>query len=300
VLVPAEEDATPVEHALGIRRLVGQIANVLYGEEGRRVLAAPVAQLGPLELAVRSWAVYYAAPTLAGIDEGLRLADIALASDPNSVVALNSKAFLLGNRYDEDAHPDHERYARDLDALSARAVALDPRDVYAWMNRRTALMHAGRWPAALEAVDRAVELDGGSPGTLLEKADLLSYLGRPEAALELLAAEPLRSRHDAVAWAIACHSRLLLGQVADAVGACQKALGGDPSMWYVHLYLAAAQARAGRLDEARASLAVVDRMSPGYTLERLRNHRRYAQPDYRRLAEATYYAGLREAGMPER
>jgi hypothetical protein len=68
----------------------------------------------------------------------------------------------------------------------------------------------------------------------------------------------------------------------------------------VHLYLAAAQAHLGNLERARSSLQVVDQMSPGHTIARLRYFRPWSNPQYRQLAEDTYYAGLRKAGMPER
>ena len=76
--------------------------------------------------------------------------------------------------------------------------------------------------------------------------------------------------------------------------------GGDPHTWSVHLYLAAVQAHLGNLERPRSSLQVVNRMSPGHTIARLRSYRTWSNPEYRRLAEDTYYAGLREAGMPER
>ena len=68
----------------------------------------------------------------------------------------------------------------------------------------------------------------------------------------------------------------------------------------MHLYLAAAHAQLGHLESARASLQVVERMSPGHTIARLRNYRQWSNPEYQRLAEGTYYAGLRKAGLPER
>ena len=99
---------------------------------------------------------------------------------------------------------------------------------------------------------------------------------------------------------VTCHARLLLGQHDLAAAACDKAAGGDPNAWSVHLYLAAAQANLGNLEQARSSLQVVDRMSPGHTIARLRNYRHWSNPEYQRLAEDTYYAGLKKAGMPER
>ena len=73
-----------------------------------------------------------------------------------------------------------------------------------------------------------------------------------------------------------------------------------PGQWVVHLLLAAAYADAGELDKAAAERRTVDRIAPGYTIERLRAYRYSENPDYLRLVEAQWYAGLRKAGVPER
>ena len=139
--------------------------------------------------------------------------------------------------------------------------------------------------------------------SLLEKAGIWLQLGRPTEALDMLSREPLRSSTQSLrSWSqtLTCHARLLLDDPGAAIEACEKAVGGDPRIWSVHLYLAAAHAQMGHMEQARASLKVVDRMSPGHTIARLRNYRQWSHPDYKRLAEGTYYAGLRKAGLSER
>lgn len=282
--------------------LVDEIASNLMGHEIRRVASLPIEALTPEELWLRGSAIYEAKPTLKGIDEAMVLADRALQLNPQLVPALNLKAFLLLNRYDEDVAPDHDRYARDLDALTARMLAIDLRDLYSWDLRVYALMHAQRWASATEAAETMFQLEGPTEFSVVEKAGFLVQLGRPTEALELLAGNLPTSSKALPTWGllVTCHARLLMGQYSLAAGACERAAGGNPLAWSVHLYLAAAQAQLGNLERARSSLQVVDRMSPGHTIARLRNYRHWSNPEYRRLAEDTYYAGLRKAGMPER
>ena len=69
-----------------------------------------------------------------------------------------------------------------------------------------------------------------------------------------------------------------------------------------HAYLAAALALKGENDRATAELAETRRLSPDdmySTITRLREVRYWGVPKIRALYEATYFAGLRKAGMPE-
>ena len=298
---PPRGSAAPAPIAT-LRVLVEVIASAVLGHEIRRIASLPTDALTSEELWLRGSATYDAKPTLKGIDEAMVLADRALQLNPHSVPALNLKAFLTINRYDEEVAPDHDRYARDLDALTARMLSIDSRDLYSWDLRVHALMHAQRWASAAEAAETMFQLEGPTAFSVVEKAGFLVQLGRPEEALELLAGNVPTASKALPTWGmlVTCHARLLMGQHSLAAGACEKAAGGDPHAWSVHLYLAAAQAHLGNLERARSSLQVVDRMSPGHTIARLRNYRTWSNPEYRRLAEDTYYAGLREAGMPER
>jgi hypothetical protein len=126
--------ATGAERRAAGRALGTQVLTLVMSSEQRRVLAAPIEQLSAPELSVRALAVFDRDSTLAGIDRALPLTGRALQLDPNPFIALNTKAYLLLNRYDEEATPDHDRYARELDALSSRELAIDPRDPLAWRN----------------------------------------------------------------------------------------------------------------------------------------------------------------------
>jgi len=66
--------------------------------------------------------------------------------------------------------------------------------------------------------------------------------------------------------------------------------------------LAAAYGLAGQTERAAAELAEARRLSPDdrySSLARLRTVSSYGPPTIRDLREATFFAGLRKAGMPE-
>jgi adenylate cyclase len=285
------------DKALGTRELVRQIASTVFSAETLRVLSSSISELTPNELALRSDAVYEAKPTLQGIDEALVLVDRALAFDANSVWALLTKANLLLQRYDEEPSPDHERYARELESLTAHAVALDPRSPFVWSMRAYAVMHDGRWTSAIEAIDKMMQIDPDLAICTETKAEVWVVLGRPAEALKLLETNPLRHTDTHF---VACHAQALLGHFREAIEMCEKSVGTSPMLWSAHLYLAAAHASLGETERAHASLKVVNRMSPGHTIARLRAYRNRSHPEYQRLAEAHYYPGLKKAGMAER
>ena len=256
-----------------VRVLVEEVASTVMSHETRRVTSLPIQALTSEELCLRGSAIFDSKPTLKGIDEAMVLADRALELNPQSVPALNLKAFLLINRYDEEVAPDHDQYARDLDALTAKMLTIDTRDLYSWNLRAHVLMHVQRWASAAEAADTMFQLEGPTAFSVVEKAGFLVQLGRPAEALELLAGNVPTGSKSLRTWdmLVTCHARLLMGQYSLAAGACEKAAGGDPMAWSVHLYLAAAQGQLGNLERARSSLQVVDRMSPGHTIGFCRN-----------------------------
>ena len=130
---------------------------------------------------------------------------------------------------------------------------------------------------------------------------MLIYLGQPEAAVpyfkKLLQVDP-RSPHIFYRyfWAGYCH--LLLHRFDEAIEFLQKGRAADPRNYFFHLNLAAALALQGDLEEAHACLAEALRLEPtNASIASLRDFP--GSPQYLALREATLFAGLRRAGLPE-
>jgi uncharacterized protein YfaS (alpha-2-macroglobulin family) len=69
---------------------------------------------------------------------------------------------------------------------------------------------------------------------------------------------------------------------------------------FVHAYLAAAYALQGQAQRARAELGQAQALSRAYSsLATVMKSSWYDNRKIRSLAEATYFAGLRKAGVPE-
>ncbi len=93
-------------------------------------------------------------------------------------------------------------------------------------------------------------------------------------------------------------AKLHLGADDEAVAWLRRAIDANRNFAFTHLSLAAALARLGRVDEARAAAAAGLALEPGFTIGRLRAGVRSDNPVYLAGRERIY-EGLRKAGVPE-
>jgi len=97
-------------------------------------------------------------------------------------------------------------------------------------------------------------------------------------------------------------AHLLQSHIDDAILWFEKARTANEAFPYVHADLAAAYALKGEIERAAAELAEARRLGGEgsyLSIARLRGGTRYETPAIRALAEATFYEGLRKAGIPE-
>ena len=283
-----------------LRILVGLLRGAVVSAETRRILPLPLEKLNATELTLRGIAILQDSAKLEDVKEAQKLFDAALRLDPNLVLALSVASDGWDMMNDVDPNADRERRAHEMDALTLRAVNLDPADPGAWDHRSQALAYAGRWSAAIEAIDRAIRLDPYKAWLPAHKAWLMSMSGRPADALPLTDyATALDPENTGDALRYACEAYMLLGRNDDAVATCEKAAGTN-SDWFVTSFLAAAYANRGDIDKAVAAKNEMLRTVPGYTIAQLRAKHYSDVPEYVKMAEDTWYAGLRKAGIPEK
>ena len=94
---------------------------------------------------------------------------------------------------------------------------------------------------------------------------------------------------------------LLQSRTAEAIPWLEKARSSCPTLPYIHAWLASAYALEGESERAAAELAAARRLTGDdrySSIARLRTVG-WGVPKMRALVEATYFAGLRKAGMPE-
>jgi len=95
---------------------------------------------------------------------------------------------------------------------------------------------------------------------------------------------------------------LLQARLDEAITWCEKARNATPAHPQFRTFLASAHALKGDTERAAAELAEARRLvgEDRYsTIARLRAVESWGVPKVRALAETTYFAGLRKAGVPE-
>jgi tetratricopeptide (TPR) repeat protein len=97
-------------------------------------------------------------------------------------------------------------------------------------------------------------------------------------------------------------AHLLQSRIDDAIVWLEKACGTNAELPYAHSHLASAYALRGDTERAAIELAEARRLSLDgrySSIARLQATAYYGVPKIRAMYEATYFAGLRMAGMPE-
>ena len=115
------------------------------------------------------------------------LLDRAIALDPDFALAYASKAWRYAVSLLDGAIPIDERATLEQLALVnlEQALMLDPGVGYAHMVQARIDMYHWRWADAIDAFERAVQLEPNNPTVLNFYSGFNSYLGRHEKAVEL-------------------------------------------------------------------------------------------------------------------
>ena len=97
-------------------------------------------------------------------------------------------------------------------------------------------------------------------------------------------------------------AHLLQSRPDEAILWLEKARGANPKLPYLHAWLASAYARKGESERAAAELAEARKLVRDgrySSIACLKAAGQWGVPAIQSLFEATYFAGLRKAGMPE-
>ena len=189
-----------------------------------------------------------------------QLAGQALAAAPNSAPAHYAKAQVLRA----------QSLCKEAIPEYETAIALDPSRVPAYAHVGWCKFLTGSVDEALPYFERVIRLNPSGPG-------IAPWYGR------MGVVQLLESHTDA------------------AVASLEKASGENARLPFVHAYLAAAYALKGQSERAQAELAEAQKLSKAYSsIANVEKSSWFDNPKIRALAEATYFPGLRKAGLPEK
>ena len=321
-LIDAETDAhlwvdqfdSDISDLLALQNYItSRIAITLNVELSRREAASPTNNPDALDYILRGRAAYWKTGLQSRdlFAETLGLYERALGLDPWSVEAQSQVANMLairaGNGWTESPASDFRR----AEELVEQALAASPRDYLAHYAKGSVLRFQGRCDQAIPEYERALESNRNWLNSLDFLAACNMMTGSMETAISLeQQAIRLGPRDPYIGnfYSRIGQAHLLLAQTDEAIIWFEKAAGAIPGYGVPHAYLASAYALKGETERASAELAEARRLAADgrySSIARLKAAGTVGGPGYwgvpkvRALFEATYFAGLRKAGVPE-
>ena len=274
----------------------------LVGAEAARPTENPDA----LDYVLRGRAAFYhhEGSTPERFAEAVRLFEAALTLDPSSVDAKALLALTLVGRVLEQMSDRVSADTQRADHLIQEALSTAPRHALAHFARGQLLRAQQRYEAAIPEYEAAVAVHRNWVLAIANVGLCKFFAGHIEEAIpaqqQAIRLSPRDPRVPNWYWRIGM-VHLLQGRTDEAILWLERARSANSRLSGPHAWLASTYALRGELDRAAAELAEARRLNPDprySTITAFKESRSWA-PKLYELAETTYFAGLRLAGVPE-
>ena len=281
-----------------IAQVVSVVSVTLTDNELTRIERPPTVSLEAYDYYLRAEQAGYI-----GDSEGLRdtmgLYSKAIVLDPSFADAHAGLARAAVEMWRQDiANLMSGAEARALAYESAeRALDIDPANGRAYSVLAVLQLGQGHHDAAIESARKAVALEPGNAEAHLDLGLVLAYAGDSKLGLAAIeSAHRLNPKPSADTLLYTGIVMFIDGQYQLAIDALSRARESRSNSETIWIYLAAAQAQLGRIDEARVTLKDLSNHWPVLGIEYYRVRDSYYRrgADHERLLE-----GLRRAGLPD-
>jgi adenylate cyclase len=292
-----------------VSRLAISLGAELVKAEALRAMRERPDNPDAIDLAMQGWATLNGEWSQANMNKAVDIFERALKIDPRSPRALLGLAAALEWRA-EGLWSDHP--AEDVnraDDLVNQVLAAQPDNAFAHyikgsvLNGMALVLGRRQWDAAIGEMAAARDGDRNLPDARATLGFWPIYLGRAGEGFADIETALRLSPHDSnrPSWEFyICHLHSHLAQWEQAIEWCRKTVIGDPSFWWAYIDLAAANAWLGRDTEAKAAVAELLKLKPGFTVQtwvglaaNFSDNPIFSQ-QIQRMVE-----GLRKAGLPE-
>lgn len=219
----------------------------------------------------------------------------AIELDPHFAAAYAALSTTYMMEWDRQWNEDPATLER-AEAMARKAIELDDRlsqahsvlgGVYAF-KRQHAL--------AVAENQAAVRLDPNNAAAHAWLAFALNFAGRPEETPALIdTAIRLNPHYPAQYLFILGQAEYVMGQTEEALATFRRALKRNPDHLSAHIYLAILLSERGQLEESRAEVQAILRISPQYSLEVARERALYTDA----VVLNRYIEGLRKVGLSQ-
>jgi len=285
--------------------ITGRLANALDVELIAAEAAQPTEHPDALDYILRGRAVLLESRTPDTFREAINLFEHALALDPRSVDAQSLLADALANRVKSRMTDSATTDIARAEALVGQALAASPRSATVHFAKGEILDALQRFEEAIPEYEAALAFNRNWADATSSLGHCKLLTGSIEEAIPLMEQAIRLSPRDpniALMYFRIGEVHLLQSHTDEAIPWLEKARSAMPTGPWHHSYLASAYALKGETERAAAELAEARRLrgEGSYSsIARLKAGGQFGLPKTLALFEATYFAGLRKAGVPE-
>jgi len=285
--------------------ITSRLANMLGVELIAAEAARPTEHPDALDYILRGRAVLFKPRTPDMFREAINLFERALALDPESAEAqsllVESLVASVTTGLTDSAAADLAR----AETLVDQALAVSPRNGYAHLVKGLVLRAQNRWEEAVPQYETALALNRNLVRALHGLASCKLFAGPIDEVIPLEEQAIRLSPCDpgiGYSYLLIGRVHLLQSRTDEAIVWLEKGCSAIPAVPFHHSWLASAYALKGETERAAAELAETQRLASDgsfSSIARVKEGGSWRVPKTRAIAETTYFAGLRKAGMPE-
>ena len=231
----------------------------------------------------------------------------ALVLDPGSIEAQSRLAASLAGRVLANMTDTREADLSRAEDLATRALAASPNSPLPHYAKATLLRAQGRYAEAIPEYETVLALDRNLVFAFFALGQCKLFTGSIEETIPLVERAIRLSPRDPELgpwYHVIGQVHLLESRTAEAIIWLEKARNHTAAQSLIRAWLASAYALNGETERAAVELAEARRLSLDDRFSRITRLRalgfyKGAVPKIQAMTEATYFAGLRKAGMPE-
>jgi adenylate cyclase len=285
--------------------ITSRIAIALNTELVTAEVARPTINPDALDYLLRGRAAFSKPPTRSSLAEAIDWIERALALDPRSSEAQSLLAYMYAFRVLNQMTDTRAVDIARAEELVAQALAASHRNPLVHLAKGQVLRMEGRYEEAIPEYETVIASDPNSVLAIAALGHCKLATGPLEESIALLEQAIRLSPRDALIgiWYYAIgRVHLLQSRTDEAILWLEKARRANPQQTFTHAFLASAYGLKNETERANAELAEARRLGTDgrfTSIARLKVAVSYGVPKIRALHEATFFAGLRKAGMPE-
>ena len=284
-----------------VARLSNSLGVELVKAEALRAIRERPSNPNAADLAMQADAKSSLPATKANLNDSVALSERALALDVQNVDALtvlaNASVNRVLDRWSDNPASDIARAEKMADA----ALALQPENSWAHYAKGQIYFAKRQLGSSITEFETAIAQDPNNANAHAFIGFLKVFFGRAEDGFaEVETAFRLSPRDPGAPWwqFYMCVLHNHLAQWEQAIPWCEKSIAGIPQVFYPYVELAAAFAWAGHDKEAKETVAQLQKVQPGYTVQTWAGRHMSDDPTYKAQYQRVV-EGLRKAGLPE-